>query len=69
MLSFVHSLFNPLSSHVVATILCFGFLGAVSTAFVATLGPKTGLRTMMITRFNSGCIGCTLYSILNILSQ
>lgn len=55
--------------HVVATILCFGFLGAVSTAFVATLGPKTGLRTMMITRFNSGCIGCTLYSILNILSQ
>ncbi|KAL4064121.1 permease for cytosine/purines, uracil, thiamine, allantoin-domain-containing protein [Scleroderma yunnanense] len=56
-------------SHVVATILCFGFLGATATAFVATLGPKTGLRTMIITRYSSGYVGCTLYSILNIITQ
>ncbi|KAG6333319.1 hypothetical protein ID866_5767 [Astraeus odoratus] len=55
--------------HVVATILCFALLGAIATAFIATLGPKTGLRTMIITRYSSGYIGCTLYSILNILTQ
>ena len=59
----------PILSHAVATILCFGALGAVMTAFISTLGPKTGLRTMIITRFSSGYIGCTIYSILNILTQ
>lgn len=53
----------------VATILCFGALGATATAFVATLGPITGLRTMIITRFSSGYLGCTIYSVLNILTQ
>lgn len=53
----------------VATILCFGALGAVATAFVATLGPITGLRTMVITRFSSGYLGCTIYSVFNILTQ
>ncbi|KAG1723685.1 permease for cytosine/purines, uracil, thiamine, allantoin-domain-containing protein [Suillus lakei] len=53
----------------VATILCFGALGAVATAFIATLGPITGLRTMVITRFSSGYLGCTIYSALNILTQ
>lgn len=49
--------------------MCFGALGAVATAFIATLGPQTGLRTMIITRFSSGYVGCTIYSILNILTQ
>ncbi|KAG0701770.1 permease for cytosine/purines, uracil, thiamine, allantoin-domain-containing protein [Suillus ampliporus] len=53
----------------VATILCFGALGAVAAAFIATLGPITGLRTMIITRFSSGYFGCTIYSVLNILTQ
>ncbi|KAI6119710.1 hypothetical protein EDD16DRAFT_1726389, partial [Pisolithus croceorrhizus] len=48
---FVFTLTFP---HAVATILCFGFLGAIATAFVATLGPQTGLRTMIITRYSSG---------------
>ncbi|KAF9067130.1 cytosine-purine permease [Rhodocollybia butyracea] len=52
-----------------ATILCFGALGAVFTSGIATLGPKTGLRTMVITRFSSGYIGGIFYSILNILTQ
>lgn len=55
--------------HVIATIFCFGALGALTTAFIATLGPKTGLRTMVITRYSSGYIGGTIYSILNILTQ
>ncbi|KDQ63006.1 hypothetical protein JAAARDRAFT_119103 [Jaapia argillacea MUCL 33604] len=56
-------------AHAVATILCFGALGAIATAFIATLGPRTGLRTMVITRFSSGYVGGTIYSILNILTQ
>ncbi|KAG1782324.1 permease for cytosine/purines, uracil, thiamine, allantoin-domain-containing protein [Suillus placidus] len=63
------STFTLSFSNAVATILCFGALGAVATAFVATLGPITGLRTMIITRFSSGYLGCTIYSVLNILTQ
>ncbi|KAF9225107.1 hypothetical protein BS17DRAFT_879253 [Gyrodon lividus] len=55
--------------HTIATILCFGALGGVATAFIATLGPQTGLRTMIITRYSSGYFGGTIYSILNILTQ
>ncbi|KAI0652315.1 cytosine-purine permease [Trametes meyenii] len=55
--------------HTIATILCFGAVGAVATAFVSTLGPRTGLRTIAITRFSSGYVGGTIYSILNILTQ
>ncbi|KAI0931476.1 hypothetical protein AcW1_001130 [Taiwanofungus camphoratus] len=55
--------------HAVATILCFGALGALAVAFISTLGPKTGLRTMIITRFSSGYVGGTIYAILNILTQ
>ncbi|KAJ7758164.1 purine-cytosine permease [Mycena maculata] len=55
--------------HAIATIICFAALGAVVTSFIATLGPKTGLRTMIITRFSSGYVGCTIYSVLNILTQ
>ncbi len=55
--------------HAIATILCFGALGGVATAFISTMGPKTGLRTMIITRFSSGYFGGTIYSILNILTQ
>ncbi|PIL31536.1 transporter [Ganoderma sinense ZZ0214-1] len=55
--------------HTIATILCFGAIGGLATAFISTLGPKTGLRTMIITRFSSGYAGGTIYSILNILTQ
>ncbi|KAG1827540.1 permease for cytosine/purines, uracil, thiamine, allantoin-domain-containing protein [Suillus subaureus] len=63
------STFTLSFGNAVATILCFGTLGAIATAFVATLGPITGLRTMVITRFSSGYLGCTIYSVLNILTQ
>jgi len=52
-----------------ATILCFGALATCSVSFIATLGPKTGLRTMVISRFSSGYIGCIIYSILNIITE
>jgi len=63
------SIFTLTLPHAIATIFCFGALGAVATAFIATLGPKTGLRTMIITRYSSGYLGGTIYSILNILTQ
>ncbi|OAX38115.1 hypothetical protein K503DRAFT_866381 [Rhizopogon vinicolor AM-OR11-026] len=63
------SVFTLSFGNAVATILCFGALGAVATSFIATLGPQTGLRTMVITRFSSGYFGGTIYSILNILTQ
>lgn len=59
----------PYKSHAAATILCFGAVGTALTSFIATLGPKTGLRTMIITRFSSGYVGGIIYSILNILTQ
>ena len=64
-----HLIYVLFFSHAIATILCFGALGALATAFISTLGPKTGLRTMVITRFSSGYVGCAIYSVLNILTQ
>lgn len=63
------SVFTLSFGNAVATIVCFGALGGIATAFIATLGPITGLRTMIITRFSSGYFGGTIYSVLNILTQ
>ncbi|KII93075.1 hypothetical protein PLICRDRAFT_101790 [Plicaturopsis crispa FD-325 SS-3] len=63
------SIFTLTLANSIAVIFCFGALGAMATAFISTLGPQTGLRTMIITRYSSGYVGCTIYSILNILTQ
>ncbi|EIW87465.1 cytosine-purine permease [Coniophora puteana RWD-64-598 SS2] len=63
------SVFTLTLPHAIATIMCFGALGGIATAFISCLGPQTGLRTMVITRFSSGYFGGTIYSILNILTQ
>jgi len=55
--------------HTIATIACFGALGCLLPAFIATLGPKTGLRTMMISRYSAGYVGGTIFAFLNILTQ
>lgn len=55
--------------HAIGVIMGFGALGAICTAFIATLGPQTGLRTMIIARFSSGYVGGIIYAILNILTQ
>ena len=56
-------------SHTVATILYFTLLGSVAAAFIATLGPQTGLRTMIISRYSSGYLGGAFFSVLNIITQ
>ncbi|KAK6996499.1 cytosine-purine permease [Favolaschia claudopus] len=63
------SIFTLTLPHAISTIFCFTALGAIPTSFISTLGPQTGLRTMIITRYSSGYFGCTVYSILNILTQ
>ena len=47
----------------------FSISGCITVGFVATLGPRLGMRTMVITRYAFGYWGATLVSILNILTQ
>ncbi|GFZ52283.1 hypothetical protein JCM24511_10056 [Saitozyma sp. JCM 24511] len=53
----------------VAAIVAFTAIGAACCAFIATLGPKTGLRTMVISRYSVGFVGGSIFSIFNILTQ
>lgn len=55
--------------HAVAAIVVGNILGVASTAFIATLGPKFGLRTMVVSRYSVGYVGASILSILNILTQ
>ncbi|KAI8066400.1 permease for cytosine/purines, uracil, thiamine, allantoin-domain-containing protein [Gongronella butleri] len=55
--------------HAIAVIFTFTALGCATTAFIATLGPKTGCRTMVVTRFSFGYVGGVILSIFNILTQ
>ncbi|WVQ82455.1 hypothetical protein IAT38_004584 [Cryptococcus sp. DSM 104549] len=62
--------YYTLSFHsAVAAIVTFTAIGAACCAFVATLGPKTGLRTMVISRYSVGYVGGTIFAIFNILTQ
>ncbi|KAH0835002.1 cytosine-purine permease [Lanmaoa asiatica] len=63
------SIFTLTLPHTVAIIFCFTALGCMATAFIATLGPRTGLRTMIISRYSSGYLGGAFYSVLNIITQ
>ena len=49
--------------------LVFSAFGAACTAFIALLGPKTGLRTMVISRYAVGYVGGAIFALLNILTQ
>ncbi|KAF8208129.1 purine-cytosine permease [Mycena galopus ATCC 62051] len=57
-------LFTLTLPHASATIFCFSALGTVVTSFIVTLGPRTGLRTMIITRYSSGYYDLPLRSVL-----
>lgn len=50
-------------------IVVFNIIGISCTSFIATLGPKTGLRTMVITRYSVGYVGGSIFAVLNILTQ
>lgn len=43
--------------------------GSATVGFIATLGPRFGMRTMVITRYAFGYWGGALISLLNILTQ
>ena len=53
----------------VAVEFCFGLVGAVLPAFIATLGPKTGLRSIIIVRFSCGYIGGIIFYVISVFSQ
>ncbi|WOO82974.1 Purine-cytosine permease fcyB [Vanrija pseudolonga] len=53
----------------VICIVVFNILGAACVGFIATLGPQTGMRTMVITRYSVGYVGASIFSIFNILTQ
>nr|XP_031864356.1 uncharacterized protein CI109_000269 [Kwoniella shandongensis]KAA5531428.1 hypothetical protein CI109_000269 [Kwoniella shandongensis] len=50
-------------------IVVFTAIGAGCSAFIATLGPKTGLRTMVISRYSMGYVGGSIFALLNIITQ
>lgn len=49
----------------VAVIVVFNILGVLPVAFLSTLGPKTGLAQMPLTRFSFGLQGAKLPAIFN----
>ncbi|KAF8513340.1 permease for cytosine/purines, uracil, thiamine, allantoin-domain-containing protein [Hysterangium stoloniferum] len=55
--------------HAVATTLGFALIGCTTVGFIAILGPRFGMRTMVITRYSYGYWGGALISLLNILTQ
>jgi NCS1 nucleoside transporter family len=50
------------------TILLFNILGMIPPAYMATFGPKTGLRTIAFTRFTFGWYGAIVLAVVNIIS-
>jgi NCS1 nucleoside transporter family len=52
----------------VIVILVFNVLGVLPVAFLSTLGPKTGLAQMPLTRFSFGLQGAKLPAIFNALA-
>jgi len=47
-------------------IIIFNILGALPVAFFSTLGPRLGLRQMVISRFSFGWIGAKLMALFNV---
>ena len=52
----------------VAVILVFNVLGVLPVAFLSTLGPKTGLAQMTLSRFSFGMQGAKLPALFNALA-
>lgn len=52
----------------VLAIIIFNVLGALSVAFFSTLGPRLGLRQMIITRFSFGWVGASIIALFNVVA-
>jgi len=50
------------------TIFFFNLIGMIPPAYMATFGPKTGLRTITFTRFSFGWYGATVLAVANIIA-
>jgi NCS1 nucleoside transporter family len=50
----------------IASIIIFNVLGILPVAFLSTLGPRLGLRTMTISRFSFGWVGGSIMAIFNV---
>ncbi|KAJ3072984.1 hypothetical protein HDU98_002466 [Podochytrium sp. JEL0797] len=51
------------------TIVFFNAIACAMVGFLATMGPVTGLRQMIIARFSFGYLGASFVAFLNILTQ
>ena len=52
----------------VVAIILFNLLGSFSVGFLATMGPKLGLRQMTISRFSFGWVGAGIMSFFNVVA-
>ncbi|MDQ6659599.1 MAG: cytosine permease, partial [Chloroflexota bacterium] len=50
----------------VGAIILFNVLGALPVAFFSTLGPRLGLRQMVISRFSFGWVGAIIMALFNV---
>lgn len=50
----------------VFAIILFNLLGSFPVAFLATMGPKLGLRQMTISRFSFGWVGASIMALFNV---
>ncbi|GAA5864415.1 hypothetical protein JCM1840_000488 [Sporobolomyces johnsonii] len=67
---FLGSLYYTLDFPTSMAVIWLGTaLGCTISATMATLGPKTGLRTMALSRFAGGWPGTAIFSLLNALTQ
>jgi len=50
----------------VGAIILFNVLGTLPVAFFSTMGPKLGLRQMVISRFSFGWVGAIIMALFNV---
>lgn len=50
-------------------LLFFNIIGSISTALMATMGPKLGLRTMVLPRYSFGWYPAKVIAVLGLLNQ
>lgn len=50
----------------ICAVIIFNILGALPVAFFSTLGPRLGLRQMVISRFSFGWVGAGMMALFNV---
>ena len=66
-----HRIWNHVCSmnHLRIESLTVSLSGSIPVGFTAMLGPRFGMRTMVITRYSFGYWGAAVISFLNVLTQ